>query len=345
MPIHIGVNAWVWQSPFTTAEHLDLVDKAAKMGFETFEIGLEDPSHVDPIKFKERLKANNMRLVVLLRNYPSRDLTHEEPWALARRAWITLKAACIVCEKAGSPTLAGPMYSAVGKRRHVSPEQKKVEWDLAVSGLKKASKIAADHGIKLAIEPLNRFETDLINTSEQCEKLINDIGEKNVGFHLDTFHMNIEEKNSHDAIKRAGKRLLHFHACENDRGAPGSGVNIDWDGVAKALKEVNYEHDAVIESFTPACKAIAAAAAVCRTSPVAGSPYERWIGFLEEDSEVGSRAPRSLRTFFSWHGFSTQASDAKLTMETINDSQQAISRALPPAGGLYGNADVLVATA
>ncbi|HEX4792895.1 MAG TPA: sugar phosphate isomerase/epimerase family protein [Humisphaera sp.] len=263
MSIHLGVNAWVWQSPFTTAEHLGLIDKAAKMGFETFEIGLEDPSHVDPIKFKERLKANNMRVVVCGAFGPSRDLTHEDP-KYRQESLDYIKAACEICQKSGSPILAGPMYSAVGKRRHVSPEQKKVEWDLAVSGIKKASKIAADHGVKLAIEPLNRFETDLINCSEQCERLINDIGESNVGFHLDTFHMNIEEKNSADAIKRAGKRLLHFHACENDRGAPGSGVNIDWDGVAKALKEVNYQGDAVIESFTPACKAIAAAAAIWR---------------------------------------------------------------------------------
>jgi D-psicose/D-tagatose/L-ribulose 3-epimerase len=169
----------------------------------------------------------------------------------------------------GAKVLGGPMYSAVGKRRHVTPEQKKQEWDLAVKGIKQAAKMANDHGVKLAIEPLNRFETDLINTAEQCEKLINDVGEKNVGFHLDTFHMNIEEKHSGDAIRKAGNRLFHFHACENDRGAPGSGVNIDWDNVAKALKDVNYEGSAVIETFTPACKAIAAAAAIwrplCRT--------------------------------------------------------------------------------
>jgi D-psicose/D-tagatose/L-ribulose 3-epimerase len=76
--------------------------------------------------------------------------------------------------------------------------------------------------------------------------------------------MNIEEKNSADAIKLAGDRLFHFHACENDRGAPGTGVNIDWDGIAKALKEINYQHQCVIESFTPKTKSIAAAAAIWR---------------------------------------------------------------------------------
>jgi D-psicose/D-tagatose/L-ribulose 3-epimerase len=146
----------------------------------------------------------------------------------------------------------------------VPADQKKREWDLAVKGLKEAAKRANDKGVLLAIEPLNRFETDLINTAEQCERLINEIGAQNVGFHLDSFHMNIEEKNSYEAIKRAGNRLFHFHACENDRGAPGSGRNIDWEGVAKGLKEVNFQHQAVIESFTPATKSIAAAAAIWR---------------------------------------------------------------------------------
>ncbi len=81
--------------------------------------------------------------------------------------------------------------------------------------------------------------------------------------HLDTFHMNIEEKSIEGAIKLAGKKLVHMHVCENDRGAPGSGL-VDWEGLAKGLKAVGYKGDAVVESFTPECKAIAAAAAIWR---------------------------------------------------------------------------------
>ena len=106
---------------------------------------------------------------------------------------------------------------------------------------------------------------------------------KNVGFHLDSFHMNIEEKNSYDAIKRAGNRLYHFHACENDRGAPGSGKNIDWEGIAKGLKEVNYSHEAVIESFTPKTKSIAAAAAIWRQlAPTQDALAQDGLAFLKK---------------------------------------------------------------
>ena len=265
MPAKIGANAWIWVSPFTTSdpESLALMEKVKKMGFDSFEFGLEDTAHVDPAKLKQKLQQTGLRCVICGAFGPDRDLTHDDA-SVRENSLNYITKAIQICKDAGVKTLAGPMYSAVGKRRHVSPEQKKKEWDLAVKGLKEAGKRAKDAGITLAIEPLNRFETDLVNTAEQCERLVNEVGLGNVGFHLDSFHMNIEEKNSGDAIRRAGKRLYHFHACENDRGAPGSGVNIDWPNVAAALKEVGYKGEAVIESFTPKTKSIAAAAAIWR---------------------------------------------------------------------------------
>ena len=81
---------------------------------------------------------------------------------------------------------------------------------------------------------------------------------------LDTFHMNIEEKSLGNAIYLCGHRLGHFHACENDRGAPGSG-SIRWDEVARALTDTNYQGSVVIESFTNQVKSIAKAAAIWRS--------------------------------------------------------------------------------
>jgi D-psicose/D-tagatose/L-ribulose 3-epimerase len=86
---------------------------------------------------------------------------------------------------------------------------------------------------------------------------------------LDTFHMNIEEKSSGDAIRAVGKRLKHLHSCENDRGAPGSG-HVTWQEVARAVKDIQYDGPVVIESFTPKVKSIARAAAIWR--PLADSP-------------------------------------------------------------------------
>ena len=130
-------------------------------------------------------------------------------------------------------------------------------------GLKELAKYAEKKGVRLCIEPLNRFETDFLNTCDKGLALIKAVGAKNVVLHLDTFHMNIEEKNQHDAIVKAGKHLGHFHACGSDRGTPGKD-HIDWKSITAALKAIKYDGDVVIESFTTDVKVIARAAAIWR---------------------------------------------------------------------------------
>jgi D-psicose/D-tagatose/L-ribulose 3-epimerase len=145
----------------------------------------------------------------------------------------------------------------------VEPKQQKVEWKLVVKNLKELAKYAEQKGVRLCIEPLNRFETDFLNTCDKGLALIKAVGSKAVKLHLDTFHMNIEEKNQAEAIKKAGKLLAHFHACGSDRGTPG-GDHIDWKPIARALKQIGYKGDVVIESFTTDVKVIARAAAIWR---------------------------------------------------------------------------------
>src|SRR5207249_2891422 len=118
-------------------------------------------------------------------------------------------------------------------------------------------------GKMIAIEPLNRFETDFINTCEQAIQMVKEVGSPALSIHLDTFHMNIEEKDPAAAIRRAGKMLGHVHACGSDRGTPGND-HIDWKSIAAALKKVGYKKDVVIESFTPDVLVIAKAASIWR---------------------------------------------------------------------------------
>jgi len=161
------------------------------------------------------------------------------------------------------PSLIGPVYSVVGKADAVEPAQQKQEWTLAVSNLKELAKYAEARGRQICIEPLNRFETDFLNTCDQGLRLIKAVGSKAVKLHLDTFHMNIEEKFQGPAIRRAGKLLGHFHACGSDRGTPGND-HIDWKPITAALKAIKYNGDVVIESFTTDVKVIARAAAIWR---------------------------------------------------------------------------------
>ena len=114
-----------------------------------------------------------------------------------------LKRCIDFAEGLGSPSVCGPMYSAVGVTQLLDKPARQAQWDRAAGSLRLAAAYANERGIKLAIEPLNRFETDLINTVDQGLRLVDDIAAPNVGLLLDTFHMNIEEKDLPAAIGRA----------------------------------------------------------------------------------------------------------------------------------------------
>jgi D-psicose/D-tagatose/L-ribulose 3-epimerase len=166
-------------------------------------------------------------------------------------------------EVLGATILAGPGYSAVGRAEAVPPRDYRQQWRTVVRHFKTLSRHAEKMGMRIAVEPLNRFETDFLNTVDQALALIEDVGSPAMGLHYDTFHLNIEEKHQARAIRRAGRRLIHFHACGCDRGTPGKD-HIDWAGIAAALKAIRYDGDVTIESFTQDVKVIARAAAIWR---------------------------------------------------------------------------------
>ena len=260
--MRIGANTFIWRSPLSTETDLDLPGKLATMGFDLIEVAVEDPGLINLESLKDALEESGLGVVTCGAFGPGRNLSSlEEVERAAAKEYLTWM--IDAAQYLGSEVVTGPMYSAVGKARLEDPTEREKEWHLAVEGLREMCAYAADRGIGLAFEPLNRFETDLINIVDQGLKLIDDVGAPNLGLHLDTFHMHLEEKNSAEAIKDAGVRLFHFHACENDRGVPGTG-QVDWGGVFQALVEIEYQGAVVIESFTPEVKSIARAVCIWR---------------------------------------------------------------------------------
>jgi D-psicose/D-tagatose/L-ribulose 3-epimerase len=259
--MRLGINTFLFTSPFTN-ESTKQFPRFRKWGFHTVEIPIEDPSHIDPEHVKRELVKNELVCgSVCACMGPGRDF---------RGTPKEQKTAMDYCKKLidqmvvlGCPSLIGPVYSVVGKADAVEPKQQKKEWALVVKNLKQLAKYAEKKGVQICVEPLNRFETDFLNTVDQALKLVKDVGSKALKIHLDTFHMNIEEKNQAKAIRKAGKLLGHFHACGSDRGTPGND-HIDWKPIAKALKDIKYDGDVVIESFTTDVKVIARAAAIWR---------------------------------------------------------------------------------
>ena len=259
--MRFGINTFLFTSPFTN-ESTKLFKTFKKWGFETVEIPIEDPSHIDPAYVKRELDAHGLVCGSACACMgPGRDLrgTPEEQKTTMDYCKTLLDQIVVL----DCPSLIGPVYSVVGKADAVDPAKQKEEWALVVTNLKQLANYAEDRGRQICIEPLNRFETDFLNTCNQGLKLIKDVGSKALKLHLDTFHMNIEEKFQGPAIRKAGKLLGHFHACGSDRGTPGND-HIDWKPIAAALKAVGYKGDVVIESFTTDVKVIARAAAIWR---------------------------------------------------------------------------------
>ena len=259
--IRFGVSTWLWTSPFNT-ESISLFPKIKEMGFDVVEIPIEDPDLIDIKKVRAALDAYDLGVVICGAFGVSRDLTHDDPQY--QKISLGYIDSCLnICQQLGARFFSGPMYSAVGKSRQVNTEQRKLEWDRAVINLRKVCGMAEDRGLEIALEPLNRFESDLINTAEDVVRLINDINHKAAKILLDGFHMNIEEPDVEKAIKLAADKLIHFQVSENYRGTPGTGQT-RWDDYYRALHSINYQGIVSIESFTPDNKELAGAVHIWR---------------------------------------------------------------------------------
>ena len=257
--IKYGVSTWLWESPFNT-QSIALFPKIKKMGYDLVEIPVEDPDLINGQVVKNALKDNGLQAVVCGAFGPTKDLTHEDT-AVHQNCFNYIEKCFQLCNLWEVEFLAGPMYAAVGKARMLPAEERKRECGLAVSNVAKVCAMAQDYGLSVALEPLNRFESDLINTADDVMRFIADINHGCAKVLLDGFHMTIEEKNIAEAIKTVGDKLIHIQVSENHRGIPGTGLT-PWTNFADGLKALNYKGAIVIESFTPEIKELAGAVCI-----------------------------------------------------------------------------------
>lgn len=262
----IGISSFILASPFGD-EDLAVLPGVREMGYDLVEICVEDPTRLSAPRVKDAAQDVGLGLSIGGAFGPTRDVSHESP--AERQVGVEYLCACIqFAADVNAAVVSGPMYSAAGKARMLSPDERVTQRRWAVEGLRVAADFAAARNVSLAIEPLNRFETDLVNTVEQGVELCALIGRPNVGLTLDTFHLNIEEKSIGDAIREAGPLIRSFQASENDRGAPGSG-HIPWQEAFHALHGIGYQGPIIVESFRPDATDIAGAVSLWR--PVAAS--------------------------------------------------------------------------
>jgi D-psicose/D-tagatose/L-ribulose 3-epimerase len=233
-------------------EHFALFPRIKRAGCDFIELLVPEPGELDLKETQAALKDNGLGVVLAARVNNTRDLASADE--ATHRAGMNYLDECIrVAVGLGTALVGGPLYGApmvfAGRApAPVSEDERARKIDRVVAGLRRAGKTASEAGVRLAIEPLNRFETDIANTTGHALTLAEAAGSPAIGVMLDTFHMNMEDPSIPEAIRRAGPRMFHFQANENNRGFVGSG-HIDWPSVARALVAVGYRGPITLEPF------------------------------------------------------------------------------------------------
>ena len=240
----LGIHAYAWCSQWSN-ETLDLIDRVKKLGMDFIEIPLMCLETFDAQAVKDRLDSVDLPAVTSTVLLGETDITSDD--AEIRSKGIRYLRDCLkATSDISASSFSGVIYSQFIKPATGRPTQQ--TWQYSADCLREVALFAKDLGVTIGIEPVNRYETYLVNTCQQAIRLKEMIGEDNIKIHLDTYHMNIEEKSFYDATKLAGEDLIHYHLCENDRGIPGTGL-VAWDGIFRALGEMNYRGYAALESF------------------------------------------------------------------------------------------------
>jgi len=264
---YIGANTWIWFSPLTDDALEEIAPKLAAWGFDFVELPVENTSDWDPRRAGELLAEHGLGATVCAVMAPGRELagTDRETVAATQHyvRFCIDAAAAVSGEKPGEGVVGGPIYTSVGRTWLMGPDERRRLYAELAEALKPLADYAAERGVRLAVEPINRFETSVLNTTEQALEVVQIVDSAACGVLLDTFHMNIEERDMAAAIRSVGPRLFHLHACANDRGAPGND-HLDWPAMAAALVDIGYGGGLCIESFASDNRAIAAAAAIWR---------------------------------------------------------------------------------
>lgn len=258
----VGVNTWVWTSPLTDDNVTDLLRSIADLGFDAVELPLEQTGDLTVPVVGQALAGTGLTPYVVGAMAPGRDLVATDADTVeATRAYLR---SCIdLAAGIGARSVCGPFYASTGRVWRMTQEERSAAYDSLREGLGPLVSYAGERGVALGIEPLNRYETSLVNTVDQALTALDGLLGEALGLALDTYHLNIEERSSADAVRRAGRHLLHLQVCGNDRGAPG-GDQTDWSALVAALDEVGYAGPLNIESFTADNAAIATAASIWR---------------------------------------------------------------------------------
>ena len=276
--LRYAVHAYAWTTSWSNAT-LGLIDHAKALGFDLIEIPLMEIELVDPDAIRERLDRVGLGVCTSTACSEATDLTADDP--AVRAAGVDYLKRCVEATAVmGGQSFSGVLYSAIGRRIDGMPGE--AYWERAADGLRAVARHAQEHNVTVGLEPINRYESFLVNTCAQALRLRAMIDEPNVAIHLDAYHMNIEEEGFYAPTSAAVPYLCHYHLSESHRGTPGTGT-VDWEAIFRALADGGYGGVVGLESFSQVSDAMRAATCIWRPlAPSSDHLLAHGLAYLKE---------------------------------------------------------------
>lgn len=245
--MQIGVHLFTFV-PRIDSRILELLPRLRELGYEGCEIPLLDGrlDLVDAPRVRRRLEELGM-FCVAGTGIPERVSTVSSDPAVRRQGIAFLERCLDITAELGAVLLTGALYAPFGASAAAAGRTHGQRMR-SIESLREVCAAAAARGVTVGLEPLNRYEHFFLNGASETADFVREVGAANLGVHLDTFHMNIEERSFRDAVVAAGSLLVHVHAAENDRSIPGTGL-ADWDGLFRGLAQIGYRGRIVMETF------------------------------------------------------------------------------------------------
>ena len=245
--LEFGGHALVWAGDWSAEGARAAISGAARSGYDYVEIALLDPWKVDTAMTRDLLAEYGVRAHASLGLSPTTDVTSTDASIIAKGDELLRKATDVLHELGGTE-LCGVLYCSLGKYPGPASRENRAN---SVAAMQRLSDYAADKGINVNLEVVNRYETNIMNTGIEGLAFLDEVNRPNTFIHLDTYHMNIEEDGMEKSVLAAGDKLGFVHIGESHRGYLGSG-NVDIDTFFAALKKINYQGPITFESFSSA---------------------------------------------------------------------------------------------
>lgn len=277
--LKFGGHALVWAGDWSEASARKAAASAKKAGYDYIEMLMIEPDKIDVAMTKAVLSEYGLFATASLGLSPETDVTSTNP-SIVKKGDELLRKVVDKLHAIGSSELCGVIYCSLGKYPGPASAENRAN---SISAVTRLADYAADKGININLEVVNRYETNIMNTGKEGLKFLEAVNRSNAYLHLDTYHMNIEEDGMSQAVLDAGDALGYVHIGESHRGYLGSG-NVDFDTFFTALKKINYSGPITFESFSSVVVDPALSNALCI-----------WRNLWEDSDDLAAHALKYMK--------------------------------------------------